>query len=201
MQVHRKHIAIALSILIALLTVPGIARAQQPRSLVASAKGEGIISLGKEKFKIYAVVVKLFEDGKAEINLVTDITVFISGTWSRGDDAERAIDLKITGNVAAGNLDGGGKLFLGEDRKSIAGLKLEVLNKTSRKIIKADFVAKPERSLNCRVLPKPFCARIQCHGSYNSARQWGCVQDVDLGIVIVRAPVLFEAAIARTFIF
>ena len=181
--------------------MPGIAGGQQLRSLVASAQGEGIISLGKEKFKIYAVVVKLFEDGKAEINLVTDITVFITGTWSRGDDAERAIDLKITGNVAAGNLDGGGKLFLGEDRKSIAGLKLEVLNKTSRKIIKADFVAKNRNALNCRLLPKPFCATIQCHGSYNSARQWGCVQDVDLGIVIVRAPVLFEAAIARTFIF
>ena len=201
MQVHRKHGAIALSILIALLTVPGIARGQQPRSLVASAKGEGIISLGKEKFKIYAVVVKLFEDGRAEINLVTDITIFISGTWSRGDDAERAIDLKITGNVAAGNMDGGGKLFLGEDRKSIAGLKLEVLNKTSRKIIKADFVAKNRNALNCRFLPKPFCAGIQCHGSYNAARQWGCVPNVDFEIAIVRAPVLFEAAIARTFIF
>ncbi len=125
-----------------LLTLPGIAGGQQLKSLVASANGEGTIKLGKEQFKLYAVVVKLFEDGKAEINLVTDITIFVSGTWSRGDDATNVIDLKLTGNVSAGNLDGGGKLFLSEDRKSITGLKLEVLNKTTRKIITADFTAK-----------------------------------------------------------
>ena len=141
MQVHRKHEAIAVCILLTLLALPAITRGQQPKSLVASANGEGTIKLGKEEFKIHAVVVKLFEDNKAEINLVTDITVFINGTWSRGED-EKAIDLKITGNMGAASMDGGGKLFLGEDRKSIAGLKLEVLNKTTRKIIKADFVAK-----------------------------------------------------------
>src|SRR4030095_2409605 len=129
-------------ILLALLTLPGIAGAQQPKSLVADAKGEGTIRLGKEKFKIHAVVVKLFEDGKAEINLVTDITVFITGTWSRGDDADKAISLTITGSVTPGNRDGTGKLFLGDDRKSITGLKLEVTNKATGKTISADFVAK-----------------------------------------------------------
>jgi len=142
MQIHRKHPTFALSMVMVLLTLPGIAGGQQLKSLVASANGEGTIKLGKEQFKLYAVVVKLFEDGKAEINLVTDITIFVSGTWSRGDDATNVIDLKLTGNVSAGNLDGGGKLFLSEDRKSITGLKLEVLNKTTRKIITADFTAK-----------------------------------------------------------
>ena len=142
MHVHRKHAAIAISILLVFLALPGVAAVLQRQSLVASANGEGTIKMGKEEFKIYAVVVKLFEDGKAEINLVSDITVFINGTWSRGDDTEKTIDLKITGNISAGNMDGGGKLFLSEDRKSIAALKLEVLNKTTRKIIKADFVAK-----------------------------------------------------------
>jgi len=142
MQSHPKHRAIVVSILLALLTLPGIATGQQPKSLVADAKGEGTIKLGKEKFKIYAVVVKLFEDGKAEINLVTDITVFITGTWSRGADTEKAINLTITGSVTPGNRDGTGKLFLGDDRKSIAGLKLEVTNKATGKTISADFVAK-----------------------------------------------------------
>jgi len=142
MQFHQKHTAIATCILLTLLALASIAGGQEPKSLVASAKGEGTIKLGKEEFKIYAVVVKLFEDGKAEINLVTDITVLITGTWSRGDDTEKAIDLKITGNMTGGSLDGGGKLFLSGDRKSIAGLKLEVLNKISKKIVKADFVAK-----------------------------------------------------------
>ena len=144
MRVHPKTRAIAISILLTLLTLPGIAGGQQPKSLVASANGEGTIRLGKEQYKLYAVVVKLFEDGKAEINLVTDMTILITGTWSwsNGDAAERAIDLKITGNVTAGTMEGGGKLFVNEDRKSIAGLKLEVLNKTSKKTIKVDFTAK-----------------------------------------------------------
>ena len=120
----------------------GIAVAQQPNSLVATANGEGSIKFGKEEFKINAVVVKLFEDNKAEISLVTDITVFVSGTWSRADDASKEIALKITGGSVSGNLDGGGKLLLTDDRKSIAGLKLQVVNQTTKKIIKADFVAK-----------------------------------------------------------
>ena len=140
MQAHPKHTAIAISILLTLLALPAIAGAQQPKSLVASAKGEGTIRLGNEEFKIHAVTVKLFEDGKAEINLVTDITVFLAGTWSHGDDAEQAIHLKITGNSMSS--EGVGELFLSEGRKSIAGLKLEVRNKTTKRIVKADFVAK-----------------------------------------------------------
>jgi hypothetical protein len=142
MQNHRKHAGIAISILLMLLALAGIAGGQQPKALVASADGDGTIKLGKEEFKIYAVVVKLFEDGKAEINLVTDITVFVQGTWSSGNDVQKGIDLHITGNVAAGNLEGSGKIFLRDDRKSIASLNLEVLNKGTKKTIKANFTAK-----------------------------------------------------------
>ena len=122
--------------------VAGLAAAQQPASLVTSASGEGKIKLGREEFKLNGVVVKLFEDGKAELNLISDITVFIAGTWSRPPDDDRSIDLKITGNVTAKNLTGGGKILLTEDRKSIAAMKLQVFNKVSRKNITADFVTK-----------------------------------------------------------
>jgi hypothetical protein len=138
MQNKRKHQTIAVPILLLLLGLAGIAGGQQPKSIVASANGEGTIRLGKEEFKLHSIVVKLLEDGKAEINLITDITVFVAGTWSQSDDADKSIDLTTT----ASNMEGGGKLFLGEDRKSIAGLKLKILNKTSRKIITVDFVAK-----------------------------------------------------------
>ena len=124
------------------IAVAGLAAAQQPASLVASAKGEGKIKLGKEEFKLDGVVVKLFEDGKAELNLISDITVFIVGTWSRPPQDDKSIDLKITGNVTARNLNGGGKILLTEDRKSIAGFKLQVFNKVSRKHITAEFVTK-----------------------------------------------------------
>jgi len=113
-----------------------------PASLVASAKGEGTIKLGKEEYKLNAVVVKLFADGKAELNLITDITVFITGTWSRESENAKSIDLKITSSVTGGNLDGGGKIFLTDDRKSISGLKFQVVSKTTRKTIIAEFVAK-----------------------------------------------------------
>jgi len=121
---------------------PSFAADDTPTSLVASAKGEGTIKLGKEEYKLNAVVVKLFSDGKAELNLITDITVFIAGNWSRSSDTAKSIDLKITSSVTGGNLDGGGKIFLTDDRKSIAGLKLQVLSKVSRKTITAEFVAK-----------------------------------------------------------
>jgi len=125
-----------------LLMLAGIAVAQQPKSLVATANGEGSIKFGKEEFKIYSVVVKCFEDGKAEISLVTDITVFVNGNWSRTDDMSNEIALKITGGSVSGNLDGGGKLLLTADRKSITGLNLQVVNRTTKKVIKANFVAK-----------------------------------------------------------
>jgi hypothetical protein len=139
----RRHNVIAFLALCVLLASGSVISAQDPpASLVATANGEGKIKLGKEEFKLHAIVVKLFQNGKAEINLITDITVFIEGTWSRGNEADKTIDLKITGNSMSGNLDGGGKLFLTDDRKSITGLKLQVMNKTTKKNVTADFTAK-----------------------------------------------------------
>jgi hypothetical protein len=126
-----------------MLVLGSVAFAQDPQpSLVLSANGEGKIKLGKEEFNLNAVVVKGFQDGKIEINLVTDITVFISGTWSRANETDKTIAVKITGNSMSSNLDGGGKIFLTDDRKSITSLKLQVANKMTKKIVTADFVAK-----------------------------------------------------------
>jgi hypothetical protein len=139
----RKHSAITVFTFCALLVLSNVAFAQDPQpSLVFSANGEGKIKLGKEEFKLNAVVVKGFQDGKIEINLVSDITIFISGAWSRANEADKTIDVKITGGSVSGNLDGGGKIFLTDDRKSITGLKLQVVNKITRKTITADFTAK-----------------------------------------------------------
>ena len=80
----RKQSAITLFIISSLLVITSAAFAQDPQpSLVASASGDGTIKLGKETFKLNGVVAKGFQDGKIEINLITDITVFITGTWSR----------------------------------------------------------------------------------------------------------------------
>jgi hypothetical protein len=142
MRINPNRTWIAVLAFLTMLMLAGLTAAQQPKSLVATANGEGSIKFGKEEFKIYSVVVKCFEDGKAEISLVTDITVFVNGTWSRADDRSNEISLKITGGSVSGNLDGGGKLLLTVDRKSITGLNLQVVNRTTKKVIKADFVAK-----------------------------------------------------------
>jgi len=142
MQINRNHSRIAFLVLVTMFTFGVIASGQDDKSLVASANGQGTIKLGKEEFKVYAVVVKLFEDNKAEINVVSDISIFVNGTWSRGSDADKSIDLKITGGSVNGNLDGGGKLLLKDDRKAIAGLNLQIMNKATKKPIKVDFVAK-----------------------------------------------------------
>ncbi len=129
---------IAACVCACLLTLPGIAAGQDQKSIVASADGEGTIKLGKEKFKLHGVVVKLLENGKAEINLLTDITIFVAATWSRKDDSAQSIDITTT----AARLEGGGKLSLRDDRRSIAGLKLEIFNRLSGKTIIVDFAAK-----------------------------------------------------------
>src|ERR1041385_9197037 len=138
----RKYAAIGAILFFISLTLSAFAADDPPASLVASAKGEGTIKLGKEEYKLNAVVVKLFADGKAELNLITDITVFITGTWSPESENAKSIDLKITSSVTGGNLDGGGKIFLTDDRKSISGLKFQVVSKPTRKTIIAEFVAK-----------------------------------------------------------
>jgi hypothetical protein len=126
-----------------MLVLGSVAYAQDPQpSLVVSASGEGTIKLGKEEFKLNAVVAKGFQDGKIEIHLVSDITIFISGTWSRANENDKTIDIKITGGSTSGNLEGGGRIILTDDRKSITALKIQVVNKITKKTVTADFTAK-----------------------------------------------------------
>src|SRR4029077_125901 len=50
-----------------LLTIPNLAAPQGITSLSATAHGKGTLTVGKEVFKVGAVVVKLKEDGTGEI--------------------------------------------------------------------------------------------------------------------------------------
>jgi hypothetical protein len=141
-MIIRKHLSVILLALCALLAINSVTLAQDPQpSMVFSASGHGKIKLGKEEFKLNAVVAKGFQDGKLEINLVTDITVFINGTWSRANENDKIINVKITGGSVSGNLDGSGQISLTDDRKSIAALKIQLVNKITKKTIRADFTA------------------------------------------------------------
>jgi hypothetical protein len=110
--------------------------------LVASANGEGRVKVGREEFKVTAVVVKLLEDGSAEISLVSDITIFINAKWTQSGNGETEINLEITGGATKGGMEGNGKLFLRDDKKSIASLNVIAINKLTKKNIDVQFTAK-----------------------------------------------------------
>ena len=112
MEINRTQKAIALAIFLLLPTLFVSALGQEPASLVMSANGEGAIKLGKEEFELHAIVVKLFADDKAELQLVTDITIFINGTWTRDVNGAKEIELRITGNAAAATSKAAENCFL-----------------------------------------------------------------------------------------
>ena len=140
MELTNRLIVSGILSLLMLLATPGFA-AQQLKSLLASANGKGSIKVGQEKFDLDAVVVKLMEDGKAEITLVSDITLFFSGTWSSDANDDKGIVLKITGGATSGGVQGNGKLFLRHDGKSIASLSLAGSSKTRKRDVEVSFVA------------------------------------------------------------
>lgn len=135
-----KVLTFSISLLI-LLAISGLASAQRPQSLDASAKGEGTLVVGKEKFKLYTVVVKLKEGGAAELTVVSDLSLFVTGEWSAGDDLSKGIDLKITGGTSPGSTTGSGKLFLTADGKGIARLTMQGVARNSGQKYSANFVA------------------------------------------------------------
>src|ERR1044072_9383012 len=95
-----------------LLLLAVTASAQDNKSIVAHANGDGTLKLGDEKFKVSTVAIKLFEDGKAEINVISEITIFVSGSWSWKDDSKLAVNRKIRGGAAGGGVEASGELFL-----------------------------------------------------------------------------------------
>jgi len=130
-----------------LLLLAITAAAQDNKSIVAHANGDGTLKLGDEKFKVSTVVIKLFEDGKAEINVISEITIFVSGSWSWKDDSKQVINLKISGGATGGGVEANGQLFLRDStetgqRRSIDRVSLEGTSKTTHRDLTLNFQAK-----------------------------------------------------------
>ena len=124
------------------LSICGPAAAQQDGgSRLAHANGEGRIRLGSEQFKVNGVVVKLLDDGKLEITLIADITIFVTGTWVRTPNSQQDFDLSFTDATSRGGLDGTGKLTLAPDN---SGMKLSIKGKSraTKKPVEVTFAAK-----------------------------------------------------------
>ena len=117
-------------------------KAQDNQSRLAVANGQGTLRVGDERFKINSVIVKLVDDRKAEITLVSDITVFLTGTWSNHGESQEEVDLEVTGGATPGGMEGRGKVFLRSDGKSVTRLSLNGMSRTSKRPVEANFAAK-----------------------------------------------------------
>lgn len=137
MKVKKALLAAAILVLSIAATSP----AQDGGSRMAHANGAGTLKLGSEQFKINGVVVKLLDDGKTEITLIADITIFVTGTWAQNPGSQTDFDLSFTDATSRGGLDGTGKLTLGPDN---TGMKLTVKGKSraTKKPIEVNFVGK-----------------------------------------------------------
>jgi hypothetical protein len=114
---------------------------EKPKSTIINTKGKGTIKVGRETFPLHAVVLKLEEDHQLGLTLVSDITIFLEGTWSGAENSSEGIDLKIKGR-ASGSVEGAGKVFLSDDGKSIARMVLQASNKFRETVITVEFEAK-----------------------------------------------------------
>jgi hypothetical protein len=138
----KQILATASILVLVIFGTSGAAKAPQDGQYrLAHANGEGSIKVGSEQFKIGSIVVKLLDDRKAEITLVSDITFFVTGTWSQNGESPDSFDLQITGGASPGGLDAGGKLTLGKDSKDLR-LTLKGTSRTTKKNIEVQFIGK-----------------------------------------------------------
>ncbi len=141
MKSYRREIAVVSLLLSLLFQMPSVAMAQETK-LLTSGNGDGVIKVGREQFKLTSVVIKLLDDRRAEITLVSEITIFVTGNWSERPGEPKAIDLQITGGATGRDLEGSGRLLLRDDQKSIDSLKLEAVNRNTKRNIQVSFTAK-----------------------------------------------------------
>jgi hypothetical protein len=137
MRVVRKFVAL---LVVTNLAVAPAWSMQDSESIVAQANGTGLLKYGGEEFKVTAVVIKLFKDGKAEINVISELTIFVSGTWSRDTDSKK-IKLKITGGATGSGVEATGELTLRGESKSIDRVFLEGESKTTHRKVTLNFQA------------------------------------------------------------
>lgn len=144
MKPGRAYLLILVTTLIMCPQAATAGKQEKIASLSATAKGKGTISIGdSRKHNISAVVVNLKEGGEADIVLVTDLQLFVRGTWTAPEDISKGIALKITGGIVSGNATGAGTLFVRSGAKSIDKLSLEARG-SGRDTITVEFTANKE---------------------------------------------------------
>lgn len=137
----KRMIAAAFILVISMFATSGATVAQKTQDRMTHANGEGTLKLGQEQFKITSIVVTLLDDQRAELRLVSDIIVFVSGTWTQNRESQEVFDLQITGGATPGGLECVGKLTVGKDSKDVQ-LILKGKSRTTKKPVEVYFVGK-----------------------------------------------------------
>ena len=109
--------------------------------ILVTAKGKGTIKIGSETFQVSSVVVKMLDDGTAEITLVSEITFFLSGKWTADSTSPKSYNLQITGSGASAGAQGTGKVVMRDDGTSLDRLTAQGGTKTSSRKVSVEFVA------------------------------------------------------------
>lgn len=135
---RKKFLAAAAILLVSILGTFAAPRAPQEGRL-AHANGDGKLTIGQEQFQIGAVVVKLLDDQKAEITIVSDITVFLNGTWSQSSQSPQTFDLRVTSGVS--RFEGTGTVTIGNEPKDLR-LDIKGQNRTNKRTVEIHFVGK-----------------------------------------------------------
>jgi hypothetical protein len=138
----RQIIAAGSILVLSVLSTSAGATVQDDQYRLAHASGQGKIKVGQEEFKVTGVVVKLLNDQKAELTLISEISFYLTGTWSRTGDSKDEFDLAITGGASPGGLAAAGKVTIGDDNKSNIRLILKGKSTTTKKQIEVYFLAK-----------------------------------------------------------
>jgi hypothetical protein len=106
--------------------LPVSAQSQESESLIATAKGNGVITSAVEERKITSALTVLRPNGTVLITVTADLLLQAEGTWKASASSPEEILLKITGGVLKGEMTGSGKLLLTSDRKSFKELTMNV---------------------------------------------------------------------------
>ena len=142
MQTKRRLITGATLFLIALAAMYFVGKAQESQERLAHSNGQGTLKVGDEKFKINSVIIKLLPDRKAEVTLISDITIFLTATWSNHTGSPQEINLDMTDADSRGGLDGAGKAVLSTDGKSVTRLTLKGISRSTKRTVEVSFEGK-----------------------------------------------------------
>ena len=116
--------------------------AQESQTRLAHANGNGTLRVGDEQFKISSAIVKLLPDHKAEITIVSDITIFLTATWSNHTDSQHQFDLEFSAGASRGGVEGTGQASLSDDGKTLRRLTLKGVSRATKRGVEADFEGK-----------------------------------------------------------